>query len=480
MGIHKLLVQMGFVIETIHVYGLGIVLRGGPGIVVSGRREPRRVFPVAKVREHLGNPPAGAVSLFPAFVADTPENHGRMVAVPVNHGRQVFPYPLLKELGIAVGLFGIGPGVREFVHHQEAHPVAEVQELRCGRVVAGADGVAAHPPEHLQAAHPGVLVPDGSQGSRIVMQANAFQEGLFSIQIEAVGLERNLPDAEGRLIAIRGAVLRRNGGAGAIQDRRGRAPKFGRRNGEFLVQHPAVIDLALGFGGGHQGIGQQDLRHNLDGLRLVCLQADIQRNLGLIPFQGTFHEGAPMGHGGGSLAGNPHVAVDAAAGIPAGALLLVVQLHHYLIVPFMEPGIQRHGPGGIAIGPAAGFLPVHQHLAVGHGAVNLQADPPFQVIGRYGERLTILRLSPPGQFARFSGVFLAEGAFHAPVVGQVQHAGFSVLGEQPALIPQGPAEGLRLQAQGTQAQKQDQGLSHWAKQSKMLVGLKSALKAPWS
>ena len=156
-----------------------------------------------------------------------------------------------------------------------------------------------------------------------------------------------------------------------------------------------------------------------------------------------------MGHGGGSLAGNPHVAVDTAAGIPARTLLLVVQFHHNIVVPLPEPGIQLHGPGGIAIGPAAGFLPVHKQAGIGHGTVNLQTDAAFQIIGRYGERLAVLRLSPPGKFARFAGVFLAEGAFHAPVVGQVQHAGFSVLGKKPALIPQGPAEGLRLQAQGT-------------------------------
>ena len=234
MGIHKRLIQMGFVIEAIHVDGARIVLCGGPGIVVSGRREPGRILPVAKVREHLRNPPAAAVSLFSAFVADTPENHGRMVAVSVNEGRQVFLRPLLKELGITVGLFGVGPGVREFVHHQEAHPVAEVQEFRCRRVVAGADGVAAHLPEHLKAAHPGVLVPDCSQGARIVMQANALQEGLFSVQVKAVGLELNLTDAERCLINICGAVLSRNAGAGVVQDRGGRAPELGRRNAEFL------------------------------------------------------------------------------------------------------------------------------------------------------------------------------------------------------------------------------------------------------
>ena len=159
MLVTESLVQMGLVVEAIHIQGGGIRLGGSPGVVVAGRGGAGGIFAVANIGEHLGNPPAGAVALFAAFVADTPEDHGRMVAVAADHGHEVFFGPFLKEGGVAVLLLGPGPGVGEFVHHQQAHAVAEVQQFRCRRIVGAADGVAAHLLKHFQAAHPGIFVP---------------------------------------------------------------------------------------------------------------------------------------------------------------------------------------------------------------------------------------------------------------------------------------------------------------------------------
>ena len=67
-----------------------------------------------------------------------------MVPVTADHCREVFFYPFIKESCIAVLLLGNGPGVREFIHYKEAHTVTHVKEFRCRRIMAHADGIAAH------------------------------------------------------------------------------------------------------------------------------------------------------------------------------------------------------------------------------------------------------------------------------------------------------------------------------------------------
>ena len=66
--------------------------------------------------------------------------------------------------------------------------------------MGGTDGIAAHVLEQIQAAYPGVVVPDRTKGAGIVVQADALQEGLFSVQEETVRTELNRPDAESRFI----------------------------------------------------------------------------------------------------------------------------------------------------------------------------------------------------------------------------------------------------------------------------------------
>ncbi len=42
------------------------------------------------------------------------------------------------------------PHVERFVHHEKAHLVGELQQFRRGRIVAGANGVAAHFLKHFE------------------------------------------------------------------------------------------------------------------------------------------------------------------------------------------------------------------------------------------------------------------------------------------------------------------------------------------
>ena len=88
--VHEFLIKVRLVVEAVYVQGGGIGLEGRPGVVVAGGGGPGGVLAVADVGEHLGNVPAGAVPLLAALVADAPENHRGVVAVPVDEGDEVF------------------------------------------------------------------------------------------------------------------------------------------------------------------------------------------------------------------------------------------------------------------------------------------------------------------------------------------------------------------------------------------------------
>ena len=127
--------------------------------------------------------------------------------------------------------------------------------------------------------------------------------------------------------------------------------------------------------------------------------------------------GAPVRDGGFFRLGKPDVPVDAAAGIPAGGFLGIVDVHPDLIGSFLQCRVQPDGEGGIAVGPAAEIHAVDRHRGVGHGAVDLQVDVLLKVFRSEFQGLGVGGLPPPGELPAFAGVLLFEGAFHAPVMG---------------------------------------------------------------
>ena len=369
-----------------------------------------------------------------------------MVAVPADEGDEVFLGPVFKEGGVAVLLLGPGPGVGEFVHHQEAHAVAKVQEFRCRRVVAAADGVAAHFPEHLEAAGPGVVAPGGTKDAGIVVQAHALQEGLLSIEVEAVRAEFCAADPEGGFIGVAGTIGPLHHGARQVHLRFLRAPEAHVREVEGLDDFLAVVNAVFGAGFGHEDFTTaflvKDAGDNAYGLEIIRseLQALGDAGGGADDLGGDV--AAPMGHGRLFGGGEPDIAVEAAAGVPAGALGLVVQGNLYDVVPGLHVRVQLHFPGGVAVGPAAGFLAVDVYDSVGKSAVHLQAKVFLEVFGSEFKEFGIGGFPPPGQFARFSGVLLKEGLFHAPVVREIHSSRDAVLRKGPALVPQFSSGGL--------------------------------------
>ena len=67
------------------------------------------------------------------------------------------------------------PFVKGFIDHQEAHAVAQIEQLGIRRIVAGADRVAARFFQLFKAPSPYVFRHGGAQRARVVVEADAFQ-----------------------------------------------------------------------------------------------------------------------------------------------------------------------------------------------------------------------------------------------------------------------------------------------------------------
>ena len=161
-------------------------------------------------------------------------------------------------------------------------------------IVRGADGVAAHLLEHLEAADPGVVVPDGAERAGVMVQAYTLQEGLFAVEVEAVGLPFGLADAEGRLVFVQHLVGGFHRRAGQVHHRAVQSPEGGVRQLKGLDDGFSVLDVldVAGFGKDsvdrdslavlEEGILIDDLRpDHADGLLARMFEGDPQGDVGV-------------------------------------------------------------------------------------------------------------------------------------------------------------------------------------------------------
>ena len=91
-----------------------------------------------------GNSNPAGESLFADFIADAPEDDAGMIAVAAEFRAPVLLVPVVEQQMIIVLRLAVFPAVERFVHHHHAQAVAQIEQFRRGRIVAGADGVAAH------------------------------------------------------------------------------------------------------------------------------------------------------------------------------------------------------------------------------------------------------------------------------------------------------------------------------------------------
>ena len=150
-------------------------------------------------RQLRRNPRSGRRPLVGDFVADAPENDAGMIAVAAQLRAPVLLVPVVEEQMIIVRPLAALPAIKRLVHHQHAHPVAQIEQFRRGRIVAGADGVAAHLLQNLNLPLQRAGVDGRAERAQVVMVANAVESDALAVQQETVvGGELDRADAEGR------------------------------------------------------------------------------------------------------------------------------------------------------------------------------------------------------------------------------------------------------------------------------------------
>ena len=379
--------------------------------------------------------------------------------------------PLIEVLVVSELDLAVCPLVERLVHHQEAQPIAQIEELGRGRVVRGADRVDAHFLEQFQTARPHGFGHGGSDRAAGVVQV--YPQHLHPLAVEqesAIRVEGDVPDPEGgrRLVRQLAAGLE-HGRTEGVESRGLQGPQ-GRRFDRQPLREGRLLP-----GGEREGRhgprhlasrGVEDHRHYLtspDGLPVV---GEPRTNLQRCPLGGHVgcgHEGAPLGHVQGVGDREPHVPVDSATRVPARVgLVRVVHPDGDDVLSLYQVRRQVVGEADVAVRAVSQVLPVHPHVAVLEHPVELDRDPPAIRSFRQREQAPV-PAHAGGQVAAPSGRggVLVVRPFDAPVVRQVHlppagvvergrlGAGHITRGERPPEVGQQPvARGVGLLGRG--------------------------------
>ena len=120
-----------------------------------------------------------------------------MVAVPADQGAEIRLMPVGKEQVIVVPLLAGLPAIKRFVHHDHAQTVTHLQQFGRGRIMAGADGIAAHLLQNLNLPFQGPRADRRTQRPEVMMIADPIQRHALAVQQKTVvRRELNRADAE--------------------------------------------------------------------------------------------------------------------------------------------------------------------------------------------------------------------------------------------------------------------------------------------
>ena len=111
------------------------------------------------------------------LIADRPQHDGGRILRGVHHLLDVGVAPLVEVQVVVVRQFAGMPAVERFDHHQDAEPLADLDEFRGGRIVRGAQGIDAHAPHQFH-------LP----GHRVIAHRRA-DRAFRGVQVDAVDLQ---------------------------------------------------------------------------------------------------------------------------------------------------------------------------------------------------------------------------------------------------------------------------------------------------
>ena len=282
------------------------------------------------------------------LITDGVENDRGMVEIPLHHSSRVALPPIVEVHAIVIGVLAVVPHVEGLVHDVHAVFVAGVQQRPGSRIVGGTNRVEA---VFLQDAHPSFLalgVGRGAEDTAVVVDAAAAQQSLPAIDEQSLVRPGDLTDAEGNLYRI---VLTGRDLCG-IEIRRFVAPELCVGDRELkacaLAAHAVHIRL--------DGNGALDLHDSrIDGycayLHALRAQASLFADM------------------------QPHGAVDAGAGIPAGVGESgVVRDHGQCVLTVVNQICQFHKEARVAVGMEAELFTVERNRCVFIYALELDED----------------------------------------------------------------------------------------------------------
>ncbi len=230
------------------------------------------------------------------FVADAPEDDGGMIAVAAEFGAPILLVPVIEEQMIIVFGFAAFPAIEGLIHNEHAQAVAEIEQFRGGRIVAGANGVAAHLLQNFDLPLQGAEVDGGAEGAEVVVVADAVQGNAAAVeQKTVVGRELNFADAKGSLVAVNHFAVLLDGSDHQVTVGLFEAPEAGM----------AEFDLVFGQGGLARGDWDVALRQRGDGAAPEAVGAELEDLIldgdGAFGVGVVLHADAHLDGGGGGL-----------------------------------------------------------------------------------------------------------------------------------------------------------------------------------
>ena len=187
------------------------------------RHRPRPVEFVDRALHRLGDPRAGLGAAVDFLVADAPQDDARMIAPLPHH-----PFELAQPLGIARHL-------PRFVDHQDAHPIARIEDCGRRRMMRRAIGVAAHRLQPFEPPDVQAVRHREADAGVVLMVAGALDLDRLAVEEKAVvRIEADRADAECARVAIDDRAIDQDLADQRVEVRRFRRPKCRRGDARFL------------------------------------------------------------------------------------------------------------------------------------------------------------------------------------------------------------------------------------------------------
>ena len=373
------------------------------------------------------------------LVADAPQDDARMIAVPANHVRNIRHRPLIKTFAVPIMaccaetplhhpfMLPRRKFVKCFVHHDEAHPIAQVQKFRVRRIVAGANRVDADFFQQTQTPFQNFLWHGRAKWTRVVMNANPLELGRNAVESKSfVGVKRRGADAKGRFDFINHSVAGFDMTSYSVKLRRLERPQLRLWNCYCLNQSlNRVAGSGIGRGGCRDNcsIRPDNIRPQREvfsiGNSVFNPRLDADKR-GLLFYFRRRHRRSPMRDVQWFRDDEPHVPINSRACIETRISVTRMIHAHGDDVVRMPVQIRRQlvFKSDVTVWPLANKLAVDPDFAMVIHAVEFNRH---QFVFQYRVELEVFAIpaDAAGHEAIAAAIFRVQRAFNAPIVRQV-------------------------------------------------------------